>query len=55
MFPYDVCKDGLCNGYNGIDNQLPQGRLYRNESRNVQHATSHNLISPFDLSAESRW
>ena len=54
MFLYDVCKDGRCNRYNGIDNQLPQGRLYRNESRNVQHATTDNLIRPFDLSAESR-
>ena len=58
MFLYDVCKDGLCNGYNEIDNKLPQGRLYSNyinESRNVQHATSHNMIMPFDLSTESRW
>ena len=54
MFPYDVCRDGLCNCYNEIDNELPQGRLYRNESRNVQHATSHEIIRPFDISAESR-
>ena len=55
MFPYDICKAGLCNAYNEMDNQLPQGGWYRNENRNVQHATSQNLARPFDLTAESRW